>query len=190
MEEEIKMEKRREQKPKKKTSLQKTLLQLILAIVIILGVRTFVLGTILVKGSSMEPTYQHGDVVLINKLEYRFSKPDTNDIVICDIDSDGRDEFIIKRVIGLPGDEVNLVYQPDAYELEYSLYVNDQLVEDEFGVISQPGSMVYPYTVPQDSYFVMGDNRNASTDSREKSIGAIPKENLVGHVMAKIYPFK
>jgi len=190
MEEEMRIEEHNVEIQSKKTSTQKIIVQLMIVIAIIFGVRTFGVGTILVKGSSMEPTYHHGDVVLINKFEYRFSKPEVDDIVICNIDSGGRDEMIIKRVVGLPGDEINLVYNPDVYGVDYSLFVNKELVEDDFGSIAQSGSMDYPYTVPEDSFFVMGDNRNASTDSREESVGAIPKKNLVGHVMMKIYGFK
>lgn len=166
--------------------------QLILIVVLVLILRVFVMGTIYVKGSSMEPNFYHGDFLFINKLSTSVGSPDYGDIVICRLhDEDNGDENIIKRVIGLPGDEIDLVWNGDSEDVEYFLYINDELIEEDF--LSEPmmnrGTTDYPYLVPENSYFVMGDNRNASSDSRRESIGAIPKEDLIGKVVFRLLPF-
>lgn len=176
-----------EQKRKKALSLP---MEILIILIVVVGVRTFVFGTIGVKGSSMEPAFTHGDVVTVNKLAYVFTQPKRGDIVICQLDdSDGG--TLIKRVIGLPGDEIEFK-EKDTYELEYDLYINEELQEEDNlpEPIQQPGNIEYPYTVPENSYFVMGDNRNASTDSRNKTIGAIEKSDIKGKVFFRVFPFQ
>lgn len=177
-------EKRRKKEEKKWGSF---FLQVIAIIVAVVLLRTFVIGTIYVKGSSMEPNFYHGDFLLINKLETRMFEPKYGDIVICTLHDNGYTENIIKRVIGVPGDEIDLV----EYDGIYELYINGELVEEPYIAESMTydGSMEYPYTVPDGCFFVMGDNRNVSSDSRKSSIGAIPKEDIMGRVVLRIYPF-
>lgn len=164
-------------------------IQLILLVVMVVILRN-VMGTIYVKGSSMEPNFNHGDLLFINKLSTSIGSPDYGDIVICEMEDDFAYENIIKRVIGLPGDEIEILENEDDEEV-YDLYVNGELVEEPF--LGEPmmtaGNIAYPFEVPENSYFVMGDNRNASTDSRKESVGAIPKENLMGKVVFRLYPF-
>lgn len=179
-------EKKKEKKTKKGMSV---LMQLVLLVVLVIVLRN-VMGTVLVKGSSMEPNFNHGDLVFINKLSPSVASLDYGDVVICEMEDDFAYENIIKRIVGLPGDEIEIVQNEDDEEI-YDLYVNGELVEEPF--LGEPmmtaGNIEYPYEVPEDSYFVMGDNRNASTDSRKKSVGAIPKENLMGKVVFRLYPF-
>ncbi len=172
---------------RKNKDIKKEITQWIGAIVIVLAVafvlRTFVFTTVSVKGPSMEPTYVHGDLVIVEKVSYLFSKPDRNDIVVCEYSTD--DELIIKRVIGLPGDEIDIYREGD----RYALRLNGELLEERYikELMQQPGDMEYPYVVPDGCYFVMGDNRNLSSDSRFMSIGAIPKENIEGKVVFKLF---
>lgn len=165
------------------------LLQLVLLVVMVVILRN-VMGTVLVKGSSMEPNFNHGDLVFINKLSTSIGSPEYGDIVICEMKDDFAYENIIKRIIGLPGDEIEIVENEDNEEI-YDLYVNGELVEEPF--LGEPmmsnGDIEYPFEVPENCYFVMGDNRNASTDSRRESVGAIPKEDLMGKVVLRLYPF-
>ena len=165
-----------------------TLIQMVAIVVIVLLLRTFVIGTIYVKGSSMVPNFHHGDFLVINKLETRVASPQVDDIVICKLDNVEYQENIIKRVIGLPGDEIDLRNNGSGI---YHLYINGTLVEEPY--IAEPmqdkGDITYPFVVPEDCYFVMGDNRNASTDSRRQSIGAIEKEDIMGRVVLRLYPF-
>ena len=165
------------------------LLQLVLLVVMVVILRN-VMGTVLVKGSSMEPNFNHGDLVFINKLSTSIGSPEYGDIVICEMKDDFAYENIIKRIIGLPGDEIEIVENEENEEV-YDLYVNGELVEEPF--LGEPmmsnGDIEYPFEVPENCYFVMGDNRNASTDSRRESVGAIPKEDLMGKVVLRLYPF-
>lgn len=164
-------------------------LQLVLLVVLIFILQN-VMGTIYVKGSSMEPNFYHGDLLFINKLSTSIGSPDYGDVVICNMEDDFAYENIIKRVIGLPGDEIEIVENEDDDEI-YDLYVNGELVEEPF--LGEPmmtkGDIEYPFEVPENSYFVMGDNRNASTDSRKEAVGAIAKENLEGKVIFRLFPF-
>ena len=163
------------------------MLQLVAVIAIVVLLRSFVIGTIYVKGSSMEPNFHHGDLLLMNKLDVRISNPSYGDIVICQLHEDGYDENIIKRVIGVPGDEVEIVSEGDTYYL----YLNGERIDEPY--IAEPmyssGTIDYPYTVPENSFFVMGDNRNASTDSRKHSVGAIEKKDIQGKIVLRLYPF-
>ena len=163
----------------------------ILFLLCILILRVFVVETIYVKGSSMEPNFQHGDWLFINKLATDFGEIEKDDIIICEMHIDNFAEKIIKRVIGVPGDEINIVLNSESEDIEYLLYINKELIEEPY--IAEPmrqlSDLEYPYIVPEDSYFVMGDNRNASSDSRKASIGAVSKEDIMGEVVVRAYPF-
>ena len=161
-------------------------IQLVLLVVMVVILRN-VMGTVLVKGSSMEPNFNHGDFVFVNKLSTSVGSPDYGDVVICKLDEGSGYENIIKRVIGLPGDEIEIVEN----EYVYDLYVNGEYIEEDF--LGEPmmtcGNIEYPFEVPENSYFVMGDNRNESLDSRRESVGAIHKSDLMGKVVLRLYPF-
>lgn len=165
------------------------LLQLALLVVMVIVLRN-VMGTVLVKGSSMEPNFNHGDLVFINKLSTSIGSPDYGDVVICKLDEGSGYENIIKRVVGLPGDEIDIVENDDDEDV-YDLYVNGEYIEEDF--LGEPmmtdGDIDYPFEVPENSYFVMGDNRNESLDSRRESVGAIEKGDLMGKVVLRLYPF-
>ncbi len=176
----------------KKSLKNNTLISFIVVILIALLIRTFVFAPVSVKGNSMEPNFSHGDIVFINKLAYLFSEPEKDDIVICEYTtSKMKEQNIIKRVIGTPGDTINFEESIKDDEYYLDLYINDEYIKEDYILEpnSQKGNTEYPYTVPENSYFVMGDNRNASSDSREQEIGAIPKENIEGKVVLRLYPF-
>ncbi len=172
----------------KKEEWRAALFQLAVVILIVILVRTFVIGTIYVKGSSMEPNFHHGDFLLINKLEIRLQTPAYGEVVICRLEEGAYQENIIKRIVGLPEDVIDLRENGSG---TYDLYRNGKLIEETYIAepIHEKGNITYPYTVPVGQYFVMGDNRNASTDSRRTSVGCISKENLVGRVVMRLYPF-
>lgn len=163
------------------------ILQLAVIIVVVVLIRSFVIGTIYVKGSSMEPNFHHGDFLLINKLEMLISEPERGDIVICSLHENGYDENIIKRVIGEPGDVIDF-RENDGY---YDIYINGEKLEEDY--IAEPvlsaGDWAYPMEVPEGSFFVLGDNRNASSDSRKETIGPVSKEDIMGKVILRLYPF-
>lgn len=172
---------------KKKRELMEWIVSLIIVIAVALIVRNLVFGTIVVKGTSMEPNFIHGDIALINKLEYRFTDPKRGDVIVCGYD-DVNKESIIKRVVALPGETIEFKENESKY---YDVYVDGQKLEENY--IKEPtefyGEILDPYKVPDGCYFVMGDNRQNSTDSRWSSIGAIKKQSIVGKVWIKIWPF-
>ena len=174
---------------KKEKKAMPIVLQLVFLVVMVVVLRN-VMGTVLVKGSSMKPNFNHGDLVFINKLSTSIGSPDYGDVVICKLDEGAGYENIIKRVIGLPGDEINIVENEEDEEV-YDLYVNGEYIEEDF--LGEPmmtdGNIEYPFEVPENSYFVMGDNRNESLDSRKESVGAIHKDQLLGKVVLRLYPF-
>ncbi|MBR2852172.1 MAG: signal peptidase I [Anaerotignum sp.] len=188
IEETVETEEESGRKKKEKRSMP-FVLQLVLLVVMVVILRN-VMGTVLVKGSSMEPNFNHGDLVFINKLSTSIGSPDYGDVGICKLDEGSGYENIIKRVIGLPGDEIDIVENDDDEDV-YDLYVNGEYIEEDF--LGEPmmtdGNIEYPFEVPENSYFVMGDNRNESLDSRRESVGAIHKDDLMGKVVLRLYPF-
>ena len=182
-------EKEKTGRKKKEKKSMPIALQLVLLVVMVVVLRN-VMGTVLVKGSSMEPNFNHGDLVFINKLSTSVGSPDYGDVVICKLEEGSGYEYIIKRVIGQPGDEIDIVENEDDEDV-YDLYVNGEYIEEDF--LGEPmmtdGNIEYPFEVPENSYFVMGDNRNESLDSRKESVGAIHKDDLMGKVVLRLYPF-
>ena len=145
----------------------------ILIVVFIFAVsRCFSIG--LATGESMSPTIPSPSILLINKLDKDLQR---NDIVVCK--KDGL-KTITKRIIGLPGESVTIT-------VDGKVFINNTLYRDEYGNICFPmylsGDRSYPVVLGEDEYFVMGDNRNVSVDSRNTEIGNIKKENIKGKVM-------
>lgn len=149
------------------------ILTLPLVIVLTLGIRAFIFEPVQVKGSSMYPTLQNGQHMFCEKVTYMFEEPGRYDIVICRYP--GYRENCVKRVIALPGETIEvrsgIVYVNGA-PLEESFYW-DGIVDGGYG----------PITVPEDTVFVMGDNRNNSKDSRSPSVGPIPFTKVSGKVL-------
>lgn len=144
---------------------------------------TFVMQRTEVSGSSMNPTLWDRDSLLIEKVSYRFGDVNRFDIIVFPYRY-GNEEYFIKRVIGLPGETVRI-------DLDGNIYINDVLLEENYGaeVILDPGVALNGITLGQDEYFVMGDNRNHSMDSRDASVGNIKKKDILGHAFIRIYPF-
>jgi len=161
---------------------------LVIVVVVVFLLRMFVFGTVLVKGISMEPTLSHGNFVFINKLVYNIGSPKTGDIIVCSYEKGAGEENLVKRIIGVPGDVID--FQMNEH-YEYVVYINDLPLDEPYikESIDQIGDMDYPYTIPEGYYFVMGDNRNSSNDSRSKLIGPIAKDKIDGKVQIRIYPF-
>lgn len=153
-------------------------------IIVVLFVTTFVGEKTRVKGDSMEPNIHDGDNLILNKVTYRFSEPERFDIVVFPYEKDPSLNYI-KRIIGLPGEEVNL--------RDGKIFINGELLEENYGMeeIRIYGNQGFPdatLIVPEDEYFVMGDNRNDSSDSRYKDVGTISKEEFLGKTWIRIWP--
>ena len=143
---------------------------------------TFVGQRTEVSGSSMETTLSSGDQLIVDKISYRFRDPKRYDIVVFPYRYE-ESTYYIKRIIGLPGETVQIV--------DGIVYINGSPLNEHYGneVIEDPGSAAEPITLGDDEYFVLGDNRNHSSDSRDASVGVLKREDLIGRAWIRIYPF-
>ena len=137
-----------------------------------------------VQGSSMEPKLSSEDNLIVDKISYRFHDPERYDIIVFRFLGE-KDTFYIKRVIGLPGETVQI-------DEEGKIYVEGEVIDDFYGkeVIENPGRAYEPITLGKDEYFVLGDNRNNSTDSRDPSVANIRRENIIGRAWLRIWPLE
>lgn len=166
--------------------LKEWLIVIIIGVAAVFAIRNFGFRITAVKGSSMVPNYVHGEYVFTDILSYKISEPEKNDIVICEYDGGAADENFIKRIIGCPGDEINIFY--DDEDECYKTEVNGQVL-DEYYInedMASGGDWDYPIILDEDEYFVMGDNRNVSADSRDSYIGLFTRDEIVGKVRFKI----
>lgn len=154
--------------------------KLIVVIIIILFLMIYVVSITQVVGSSMSSTLENGDVLILNKFKYRFTDIKRGDIISLEY---ADTKYLIKRVIGLPGDNISIknnnLYLND--ELYVENYLDEGLVYDDFDL-----STLGYETIPDDMYLVLGDNREDSLDSRE--IGLISKDEVIGKVSFRIWP--
>lgn len=137
-----------------------------------------------VQGSSMEPKLSSEDNLIVDKISYRFHDPERFDIIVFPFQYE-KDTFYIKRIIGLPGESVQI-------DEEGNILINGEILEESYGkeVIINPGRAYEPIELGEDEYFVMGDNRNSSMDSRDPSVGNIRRENIIGRAWLRIWPFE
>lgn len=143
----------------------------------------FVAQRTVVQGSSMESTLQDGDNLICDKITYRFRDPKRFDIIVFPFQYEEHTYFI-KRIIGLPGEKVRI-------DADGTIYINDKPLEEHYGreVIQDPGRASTEITLGDDEYFVMGDNRNNSMDSRTDMVGSIKRSQLIGRCVCRIWPF-
>lgn len=136
-----------------------------------------------VSGSSMETTLSDGDNLIVDKLSYRFHDPQRFDIVVFPFQFQ-KDTYYIKRIIGMPGETIQI-------DLDGNIYINGDILDESYGreVIVNPGRAIDPVMLGEDEYFVMGDNRNNSSDSRDISVGSIKRKDLIGRAWVRIWPF-
>lgn len=166
--------------------LKEWLIVIIIGLAAVFVIRNFGFRITAVKGSSMVPNYVHGEYVFTDMLSYKLSEPKKNDIVICEYNGGTNDENFIKRVIGCPGDKIEIFYDED--EDCYKTAVNSQVL-DEYYInedMASGGDWDYPIILGEGEYFVMGDNRNVSADSRDSYIGLFTKDEIIGKVRFKI----
>ena len=136
-----------------------------------------------VSGTSMEYTLSDGDNLIVDIITYRFHKPERFDIVVFPF-KQKKDTYYIKRIIGLPGETVQI-------DSSGIIYIDGQELEESYGreIIQDPGQAAELIELGEDEYFVLGDNRNASSDSRDPSVGMIQGKDFVGRAWLRIYPF-
>ena len=178
---------RRTREETKERSIFRELGGWLLYILIIIGLTyliiTFVGQRTRVSGSSMETTLSNGDNLIVDKLTYHFKEPKRYDIIVFPYKYE-ENTYYFKRIIGLPGETVQVI---DGYT-----YINgEQLAGDIYGaeVMESAGIAAEPITLGEDEYFVLGDNRNHSSDSRDPSVGILKRKDLMGRAWIRIYPF-
>ena len=137
-----------------------------------------------VEGESMEPMLQNGDNLITDKITYRFRDPERFEIIVFPFKYEEATYFI-KRVIGLPGETVWI-------DEDGSIYINGEVLEENYGKeVIRPdriGRAAEPITLGEDEYFVLGDNRNDSSDSRTEMVGNIKKSDILGRAFMRIWP--
>jgi signal peptidase I len=155
---------------------------LALAVVISVVLNLFVVQVTEVRQRSMELTLEQNDRVLVSKVDYRFGAPQRGDIIVFNPPTDSTIPYV-KRVIGLGGETIDL--------RDGKLYVNGKLIEyaETRGQRTTPqaATVAYPFTVPDGQVFVLGDNRQSSSDSR--TFGSVPVGNIIGKVILRFWPF-
>lgn len=157
----------------------------ILALAIILPIRYYVAQPFLVKGASMEPGFENGDYLIIDELSYRFSEPQRGEPIVFRFPEDPK-QFLIKRIIGLPGETVEIKNN------RIVVYNDDNpsgLTIDESGYLD-PAQMTEGQTkvkLQENEYFVLGDNRIHSSDSRRW--GPLDEDLIIGRVFLRAWPF-
>lgn len=175
-------ESRQEQQKSPAREVLSTILYLAVVVLVAYLIVTFVGQRTEVNGASMENTLDNGDNLIVDKISYRFGSPKRFDVVVFPYPQDPS-TFFIKRVIGLPGETVQI-------DANGRIYINGQVLEENFGreAISNPGLAENPIQLGQDEYFVMGDNRNNSMDSRDARVGLIKGRSMIGKAFLRIWP--
>jgi signal peptidase I len=152
-----------------------------LAVLLFFVVRGFLFRVAHVDGGSMSPTLVHGDMVILNRLAYRLSSPRVGDIAAF-LYAEGDGQFYIKRIVAASGDIVD--FSNDFF------YVNGERLNDDFSaeptIVS--GDVNFPVTIEEGHFFVLGDDRNGSQDSRFSSVGTVPAREMVGKATIRIWP--
>ena len=150
---------------------------ILIAIVLALLIRLFLFEVFVVEGRSMYPTLQETERLMVNKVVYHFDQPDYGDIVVFEFEP-GRD--FIKRVIGLAGDKIEIT--------SGRVYVNGQMFDEQYLLTDMDLYDYGPVEVPEDCYFVMGDYRQNSMDSRDPRVGFVSREDLKGRAFFIFWP--
>lgn len=156
-------------------SLRGTVAVLIVVAAVAVLIATLFLPILQISGDSMSPTLEHDEIVMLVKTK-EFKRGDLVGFYY-------QGKILLKRVIALPEDEV-------AIDAEGNVYVNGDLLEEPYVTAKGLGDcdLEFPYKVPGTSYFVLGDQRSNSVDSRNSSIGAIPKDDIIGKVFIRVWP--
>lgn len=157
------------------------LLYIVLIIALTWIVVTFVGQRTEVSGSSMETTLSDKDQLIVDKMTYRFRDPKRYDIVVFPYQYQDN-TYYIKWIIGLPGETVQI--------LSGMVYIDGMRLDEHYGneIMENPGIAEEPLTLGEDEYFVLGDNRNNSSDSRASDVGLIHRKDLIGRAWIRVWP--
>lgn len=162
----------------------KSLLKDILFTVVLAAIILIFIRPTIVKQTSMQPTFNPNDYVILYKRAYAHKMPKRGDVIVFESkmeDENGKDKLLIKRVIGLPGDVVTVK--------DDQLFLNGEAYEEDYLKDGITPGEVDNLKVPEGEFFVMGDNRVVSLDSRSPQVGTIKKEQIRGRAVIRLFPF-
>ncbi len=156
---------------------------IVISLIIALVITSIVRPTI-VKESSMYPTLVENDFMFVNRVVYKINEPQRGDIVVFDseleiVEGSGEYKKLVKRIIGLPGEDIQITGG--------NVYINDELYKEEY-IDTMPTFGDVDLTVPDGHYFVMGDNRPVSLDSRSERVGTVDGETIYGKIFVRLFP--
>lgn len=163
------------------TALKEILTFIVLAIIIVVPIRVFVAQPFVVEGESMHPTFESADYLIVDQLSYRLGDPKRGDVVVFRYPNDPK-VFYIKRIIGLPGETVHI----DHGQTTITKADATTLTLDESYVVAEDATYTLDTTLGADEFFVMGDNRPRSSDSR--IWGPLPREDIMGRAFLRLLP--
>ncbi len=172
---------KKEQKKRSKLSYAvEFIIYIALILLCVFWVPEHVIQRTVVKGESMEETLHEGESLLVNKLS--FYEPSRYDIIVFYPQGEEVDEYYVKRIYGLPGETIQITGN--------DIYINGEKIEDNYAknAMDDSGIAEEPLTLADDEYFVLGDNREVSLDSRDPDVGPVKEKNIAGHVVLRIWP--
>jgi signal peptidase I len=173
--------------PVKKRSDRALFVSVIVALILAFAIRFWIAAPYVVSGTSMEPNFQNWNYLIVDRLTYKFEAPQRGDVVVLDLPQE-TSRALIKRVIGLPGDTVVLSgLDPTVTIIDAAHPSGLVLNEPYIDPANYGGATNTRYTLGPDQYFVLGDNRKVSADSR--IWGILPGQDIVGRVFLRLYPF-
>ncbi len=165
-----------------KELLRELIIYALIIVVCVSVVPKYVIQRTIITGHSMENSLQDQDNVLVEKLFFSFSDPERFDVVMFYPYGVEEEDYYVKRVIALPGETIQIIGE--------DIYINGELLEEEYGKqpITYQGIAEEPLTLGSDEYFLMGDNRKVSFDSRYEEVGPVKRELIAGKAILRIWP--
>lgn len=172
-----------EERKKRSSTYRELIIDVLIILICVLVIPRFVIQRTIVSGSSMETTLHNEDNLLVEKVSYRISKPERFDVVVFYPYGKEEGEYYVKRVIGLPGETIQIIGD--------TIYIDGEILKENYGKdpIDYQGTAAEPLTLGDDEYFLMGDNREVSFDSRYEEVGPVHKNLIVGKALVRIWPF-
>lgn len=158
-------------------------IEIVIVILLAYIITSYALEKTTVIGDSMETALQNDDKILINKFKYKITEPKRFDVIVFKQSGKEHSYYNIKRIVGLPGEFIQII--------DGSIYINDELLEDDVtaDAITNAGLAEEGIMLDQDEYFVLGDNRNNSEDSRFANIGNVIINDIIGEAFIRTVPF-
>lgn len=169
--------------PKKENAIVEIIRFSVIALLIVVPVRMFIAQPFIVSGASMQETFHTGEYLIVDQLSYHFNEPRRGDVIVFRYPKDPS-KFFIKRVIGLPGETIDI---KDAVVTIYNDEHQDGIILDEPYIKSMTPIKELKEKLGEREYFVMGDNRDESSDSR--MWGVLPEERIIGRAFLRLFPF-